>query len=230
MRSPDYKELVIRGILTIATAGMGYLAIDQGVRSVNAEASAQGLTPTPTSRPFTPTITSTVRLNLAATQIRNLERTVTAERAKITATAVQMEIEAAERKRLQELQEEINALRGTRTKTPVPLPTLTPIPSRTPGPQDVISMEREAFNKFVDKAVEVALTAEAKKNITPTPVRYDPPINPTEDPRERRPESKAQEGGAPWVGIALGLTALALVGTGAVLIRSRLQRARRGRP
>lgn len=50
--------------------------------------------------------------------------------------------------------EQIDAVRGTPTKTPVPPSTPTPNP-------DVVVVPRQAFNDFIDKGVEIALTAKA---------------------------------------------------------------------
>lgn len=141
----ERREVVLLASVILASTAMGFAA-DEAQRSSSSEIGT--LIPTPTLRP-TPT------LDVLSAQIVEA-------RATITALAEQEKKE----KEIADLKATVTALQGA-IKTPIPVATpgrdiiIVPVPMPPPTPSpDVVVIQRKDLNAFINKGVEIVLTAQ----------------------------------------------------------------------
>ncbi len=196
------ERTIVRGGSALLVMGAMYFGADQGPRPVYADNP-----PTPTTT--TSTWTATPVLDAVATQVVNAEATLTAERAIRTSTAVQVGIDRERLEKLNRIQEEINALRGTPTKTFSPTPTSTPKATVTSAPDFAatrVAVDIAVVKELADR--RASATARAEQKITPSSVPLY--VAPTEVvPGSGK--GKDQGGSVPFVEIGSIVVALGAV-------------------
>lgn len=206
MRSIE-RRLALVGV-TVLTAGAGFLAIDQGPKSVSADS------PTPS-----PTQPVALTPETVATRIA----------AEAASTVLTKQLE--EQKRMQAILATNTAITLQLQPDPTKAPTLTqtPVPSRpTRSPEDAsatadaIRLQALGREQAIIKATATAI---AVLSLTPTPTYYVLPeisesaqaATATKIAEIKLKENKG--GGFPLLEALTGLTALVTVGVGAVVVR-----------
>ncbi len=214
MRSIE-RRIALVGV-TVLTAGAGFLAIDQGPKSVSADS------PTPS-----PTQPVALTPETVATRIA----------AEAASTVLTKQLE--EQKRMQAILATNTAITLQLQPDPTKAPTLTqtPVPSRpTRSPEDASAtadaIRLQALGRE-QAIIKATATAVAVLSLTPTPTYYVLPeisesaqaATATKIAEIKLKENKG--GGLPWVEALIGLTGLAVVGVGTAaalrIIRRRAQ-------